>query len=343
MSTSTQIVVGYDGSPDSRAALDWAVREAASRHLGVRVVYCEPDLAAWDGAAATMSGAPVAGHDPAPRGARAGGPGGRGRDAGRRRRSRPSSTAGSPASVLVEQSRTAVMVVIGSRGHGSISSAILGSTVSHVASHAHCPVIVVQAQGAADGPVVVGVDGSPESEELVGWAIDHASRHGLALEVVHSYAIPVYPGVVPYVPPVEITAATAGFEQRVTSEVLAGWRERYPDVAITTNVAHGRPGSGAGRGHRAGEPHGRGLPRSGGVPRDAAGVDEPVAAAPRHGVGGGAAAPQALTATLLPAVRRRRPGDQPGIVQVSRPARRVARSPRPLAVARSSCSASRWS
>jgi nucleotide-binding universal stress UspA family protein len=240
MSTPTQIVVGYDGSPDSRAALEWAVREAASRRLGVRVVHCEVDMAAWDGAAATMSGAPVLAttlpHDSAAVlaaaaevVAAAGVP------------VETVSTTGSPASVLVEASRTAVMVTIGSRGHGSISSAILGSTVSHVASHGYCPVIVLQALGAAEGPVVVGVDGSPESEELVGWAIDHASRHGLALEVVHSYAIPVYPGVVPYVPPVEITTATAGFEQRVTAEVLAGWREKYPDVPITTNVAHGRP------------------------------------------------------------------------------------------------------
>ncbi len=240
MSTSTQIVVGYDGSPDSRAALDWAIREAGSRHLGLRVVHCEPDLAAWDGAAASMAGAPALAttlpHEgpalvaqAAEVGTHAGVP------------VETVTTSGSIASVLVEQSRTAVMVVIGSRGHGALSSAILGSTVSHVAAHAHCPVIVVQARGVPDGPVVVGVDGSPESEELVGWAIDHASRHRLALEVLHSYAIPVYPGVVPYVPPVEITTATAGFERRVTSEVLAGWQERYPDVAITTNVAHGRP------------------------------------------------------------------------------------------------------
>ena len=241
MSTSTQIVVGYDGSPDAQAALDWAVREATSRHLGIRVVHCEPDLAAWDGAASTMSGSPPlsvtlphAGPELVARAAdvvaRAGVP------------VQTVATSGSTASALVEQSRTAVMVVIGSRGHSAISSAILGSTVSHVVSHAHCPVIVVQAHGAPDGPVVVGVDGSVDSEELVGWAIDHASRHGLGLEVVHCYMIPVYPGVVPYVPPVEITASTVGFEERVTSEVLAGWRERYPDVEIGTTIVHGRPG-----------------------------------------------------------------------------------------------------
>lgn len=241
MSQSTQIVVGYDGSPDARAALDWAIREAGSRHYGIRVVYCEPDLRAWDGVSATMAGAPVLatalpqdgptpGSEAAALVAAAGLP------------VETVSSPGSPAAILVEQSQSAVMVVIGSRGHGAVSSAILGSTVAHVASHAHCPVVVAQARGVPHGPVVVGVDGSAHSEELVGWAMDHASRHGLALEVLHAYAIPVYPGVVPYIPPDEITQATSEFEKRVAAETLAGWRERYPDVEVRVTVAHGRPG-----------------------------------------------------------------------------------------------------
>lgn len=240
MSDSSQIVVGYDGSPDSQAALDWAIREAGARHYGVRVVYCEPDLRAWDGAATSMAGAPVP-VVPLPD------DGSALLDAATAQASlagvpaQAVSTPGSPTAVLVEQSRTAAMVVLGSRGHGAMSSAILGSTVSHVASHGYCPVIVAQAGGVPNGPVVVGVDGSKDSEPLVGWAIDHASRHGLALEVLHAFAIPVYPGVVPYVPPEEITRATSDFEVRVAAEVLAGWRERYPDVEVTMTVQHGRP------------------------------------------------------------------------------------------------------
>jgi nucleotide-binding universal stress UspA family protein len=241
MTGHTELVVGYDGSADARAALDWALREAGTRHLALRLVLVEADTSGWDAAAATIAGAPVLTAavpaegqatvlDPAlVTAADAGVP------------ARSVTAAGSTSAVLVEQSRTAELVVIGSRGHGAASSAVLGSTVSHVASHAHCPVVVVRAEGSIDGPVVVGVDGSPESEEPLGWAFDHASRHGLALEVVHAYTIPVYPGVVPYVPPVEITEATAQFEERIAHEALAGWGERYPDVAVSVTLQHGRP------------------------------------------------------------------------------------------------------
>lgn len=241
MSTSTQIVVGYDGSPDATAALEWAVREARSRHLRIHILYSEPEMGGWDAAAATMSGAPILSttlpHDGAGLLEKAAAVA-----TGSGVPVETADTSGSPSHALVQASRDAAMVVLGSRGQGAVSSIILGSTVSHVAAHAHCPVVVVQSETVPDGPVVVGVDGSPSSEEVLGWAIDHASRHGLALEVLHAYSIPVYPGVVPYVPPVEVTQATADFEDRVAHEALAGWSEQYPDVAVTTKVMHGRPG-----------------------------------------------------------------------------------------------------
>ncbi len=237
---SEQIVVGFDGSVDARAALEWAIREAASRHLGVRVVNVEPDLAGWDAAAATMSGAPVLAMTlPHDNGSLLGDALAEVHAAGVA--GTTSSLEGSIAGGLVEASRDAAMVVLGSRGLGTLSSAVLGSTVSHVASHAHCPVIVAQHGGDPQGPVVVGVDGSAASEHCLGWAFDHASRHGLALEVLHAYTIPVYPGVVPYVPPVELTTATVNSERRLAAEVLAGWQERYPDVVVTTRLMHARP------------------------------------------------------------------------------------------------------
>lgn len=237
---SAGILVGFDGSPDALAALEWAMREASARHLAVRVLFVEPDIASWDAAAATMSWAPVVVTSAATdvtavlEQARK-----RAADVGVEITT--ASVIGSPAAVLVEQSRRAELVVIGSRGLGSAASVILGSSVVHVSSHARCPVVVAQARGSADGPVVVGVDGTADSEALVAWALDHASRHFLPLEVVHVYSLPVYPGVVPTVPPEEVSRATADAETRLTREVLAGWAERYPDVVITMRVLHGRP------------------------------------------------------------------------------------------------------
>jgi nucleotide-binding universal stress UspA family protein len=48
---------------------------------------------------------------------------------------------------LVDASKEASLLVVGSRGRGGIASALLGSVSRHVAQHAHCPVVIVRAPG----------------------------------------------------------------------------------------------------------------------------------------------------------------------------------------------------
>ena len=62
---------------------------------------------------------------------------------------------------LVDASRRAAFLVVGHRGRGGFAELLAGSVGVHVTTHAHCPVLVVRGDpGAADAPIIVGVDGS---------------------------------------------------------------------------------------------------------------------------------------------------------------------------------------
>jgi nucleotide-binding universal stress UspA family protein len=51
---------------------------------------------------------------------------------------------GHPAPVLIEASRGAQLLVLGSRGHGEFAGMLLGSVSEHCVTHAHCPVLVAR-------------------------------------------------------------------------------------------------------------------------------------------------------------------------------------------------------
>lgn len=136
--TPREIVVGVDGSPQSRQALRWAADLAGTFGAPLTVVtawefpttygYAAP-LGDWDPeddmrTVQDEAIAGVFGDDPP-------------RDLGRVLQS------GGAARVLLEASQDSLMVVVGSRGHGGFAGLLLGSVSTVVAEHASCPVLIV--------------------------------------------------------------------------------------------------------------------------------------------------------------------------------------------------------
>lgn len=68
---------------------------------------------------------------------------------------------GNPAKVLLEESQGALMVVVGSRGHGGFAGLLLGSVSASVAEHAPCPVLVIH--GDSEPPALPAAGASAES------------------------------------------------------------------------------------------------------------------------------------------------------------------------------------
>jgi nucleotide-binding universal stress UspA family protein len=148
---------------------------------------------------------------------------------------------GDPRERLLAEAQHARELVVGSRGLGGLSGMLLGSTSATVAQHAWCPVVVVHGEGNAVSPVVVGLDGSPASEQALAYAFKAASRAGAVLLAVHAWGdhgpwdsrvALADEGAVE-----EIEAAA----QRMLAGQLADWPEKYPRVAVMRKVIRQRP------------------------------------------------------------------------------------------------------
>lgn len=150
---------------------------------------------------------------------------------------------GFPVPVLNGEAARAQLVVLGNRGLGGFTGLLAGSVAVALATHAPCPVVVVRgsAPDAAprlEGPVVVGLDGSPTSEAAVGFAFEAADRRGVPLMAVHTWSD--YQIESTMVAVLEGDAIDAD-EHRLLSERLAGWSEKYPDVSVRRLVTRHRP------------------------------------------------------------------------------------------------------
>ena len=143
------IVVGVDGSAGSQVAVEFAAREAAAHGAMLRLI------SAWEIPASVLSGGgvPTEVYDNFAADAQTM----LAAAAEQVRAIAPAVTVeqkvveGHAGNTLVEEADTADLVVIGRRGHGSLTEFLLGSISHQVADHAKCAVVIVPPAGASTG------------------------------------------------------------------------------------------------------------------------------------------------------------------------------------------------
>lgn len=159
------------------------------------------------------------------------------------------------ADLLLSTSSGAEMIVVGSKGHNALYSALIGSVSRQVAHHADVPVVIVRPAGNDDGaeaawaddsnddnrPILVGVDGSDQSLAALAWAGREAELHGRPLTVLTTWDYPA----------IQVASMTlgnvlppAGLMEEAAANSLHTWMADVPipaSVEVTSTAIEGSP------------------------------------------------------------------------------------------------------
>ncbi|MGW3310065.1 universal stress protein [Streptomyces sp. NPDC001073] len=230
------VVAGLDGSPESRAAAEWAAGEAELRGLPLKIVHV------WVPAPDPLAQAPFIGAETQQQWSER-----IPREAGeglRRRHPGVDVTAeqvsGTPSDALVGAAKDAELLVLGSRGLSGVGGFLVGSVGLSVVARAELPLVLVRADEQAadeDGtnpgnrPVVLGLDAEGPADTVIEFAFAEAARRGTSLRVVYGWSLPPYYAYG--------FALDAGLHDELSqeetgslTEALRPWRQKHPDIEV---------------------------------------------------------------------------------------------------------------
>ncbi|WP_420309497.1 universal stress protein [Streptomyces sp. YS-B37] len=230
------VVAGLDGSPESRAAAEWAAGEAELRGLPLKIVHV------WVPAPDPLAQAPFIGAETQQQWSER-----IPREAGEGlRRRHPGvdvtveQVSGTPSDALVGAAKDAELLVLGSRGLSGVGGFLVGSVGLSVVARAELPVVLVRADEQAadeDGtnpgnrPVVLGLDAEGPADAVIEFAFAEAARRGTSLRVVYGWSLPPYYAYG--------FALDAGLHDELSqeetgslTEALRPWRQKHPDTEV---------------------------------------------------------------------------------------------------------------
>ncbi|MCX5126923.1 universal stress protein [Streptomyces sp. NBC_00347] len=238
----SQVTVGLDGSPASTAAARWAADEAELRGASLDLVHAEEWL--------ENPPLPVSTTEERRRWAE-----GVLRDtADELRREHPSleistrRVGGLPSLALASAAKNSDMLVLGSRGLGSIAGFLLGSNSSATIAETERPVVLVRSadpsgtpavSDRAGGPVVAGVDIHQPCDRLLAFAFEEASHRDCPVIVVHGWSPPPILSYAPLLDPGVQSEMAHGIAQAM-DEILNPWRGKFPSVRVEPRVTIGQ-------------------------------------------------------------------------------------------------------
>ena len=166
------VVVGVNGTAAGLAAARLGAREAVTRGRRLRVINAFSDegdfVAARRRAIALVNEAIAAARESAPR-----------------VRVTGEVVDGAPVRVLLQQSRTAEVLVLGGAALAATPRLSRDSVLRQIIARAWCPVAVVRGPRPPAGPLLAAVDGSAAAHFALRHAAAEALRRGLVLEVTH--------------------------------------------------------------------------------------------------------------------------------------------------------------
>ncbi|WP_327366044.1 universal stress protein [Streptomyces sp. NBC_01217] len=241
---SRTITVGLDGSPESRAAADWAAREAALRDLPVKLVHVWPPVPEpmpqtplfdaetyqhWTERLPREIAETLISRHP-------------GVEVSTEQR------AGAAADALVEAARDAELLVLGSRALSGLGGFLVGSVGQAVVARTETPVVLVRAgEQAADEhladpagvpsadtafrPVVLGLDTAGADDAVIAFAFEEARRRHTGLYAVHGWSLPPYYAY-SMAAAVDLSDDIARQQAAELTDALRPWQQKYPDIEV---------------------------------------------------------------------------------------------------------------
>lgn len=155
---------------------------------------------------------------------------------------------GRPSTVLAAEAGSAGLLVLGSRGLGSVVGFLIGSVSLPTLSATETPVVLVRETDDAEdgsptryGAIVVGVDIHQACDKVLAFAFEEAARRGCTMRAVHGWKLPPVFGYAQLLDPATEREVDRSIAEML-DDMLLPWRNKFPEVRLEEKTYVGPAG-----------------------------------------------------------------------------------------------------